>query len=487
MLNLIGDAGAYLSAPAERSRWQDTWTMRRTRREAMTALARAYASWVRTVGGVVSTVLLLGGAFLLGRGVTALSSDGGLVAVLTLIGAVLLFLVGLAAAGYLLFTGTQLVGALRAWSGARGQDGGPGVAVVRTPALVVRLVLALVAFAAGIALVLVSVGILTIDLGWVSSEGGEAAGQELWQWFAAVIAAAAGLAAGSGAIRAGLAVRRRPQRPGAVPEAAAAPQQAAAPPQSGMATQGGWATQGGYGQPTAAGAAHYNPQTDDTWQAGYAPQAEPAAPTAAAAAQYTPHTDDTWQAGYAPQGAQDQWAGQDMQSGSPHSAAAAPEQPAPQSPYVPQSPYAPQGPYVPQSDHVPTAPQQEEEWAATRKVSDLPAAAPPSPALRAVLPDGRTISDDGVTLLGRSPASRTDEQIAEAVAVADAGVSKTHVAVRLDTGRAWATDRASTNGTIVVRDGRQEPLTPWQEMPLAAGDHLVLGSTTVRIETAESR
>src|SRR5699024_3845979 len=100
MLDLIGEAAGYLSAPAGRARWQDTWTMKRTRREAMGQLAGTYASWLRTVCGALVTVVALGGAFLLGRGVMDLSGAGGLAAVLAMVGGVVLLLAGLAGAGY---------------------------------------------------------------------------------------------------------------------------------------------------------------------------------------------------------------------------------------------------------------------------------------------------------------------------------------------------------------------------------------------------
>src|SRR5699024_6939825 len=90
MLDLIGEAAGYLSAPAGRARWQDTWTMKRTRREAMGQLAGTYASWLRTVCGALGPAVALGGACLPGRGVTALSGAGGLAAVLTAVGGVVL-------------------------------------------------------------------------------------------------------------------------------------------------------------------------------------------------------------------------------------------------------------------------------------------------------------------------------------------------------------------------------------------------------------
>src|SRR5699024_10930881 len=102
----------------------------------------------------------------------------------------------------------------------------------------------------------------------------------------------------------------------------------------------------------------------------------------------------------------------------------------------------------------------------------------------AVLPDGRTITTDGLTLLGRSPAGRTGEQVVGALALEDAAVSKTHLAIRLADGQAWATDRASTNGSVLVRGGEHEALTAWEEVALARGDPLLLGTSMLRLEGA---
>ncbi|HIZ35006.1 MAG TPA: FHA domain-containing protein [Candidatus Ruania gallistercoris] len=396
MLDLIGDeASGYLSAPAERSRWQDTWTMQRTRREALALLARTYGSWARTLAGALASALLLGGSVVLGLGVTALADDGDLVAVLLMVAAVLLLLAGLAGGGYVLFTGTRVVGALRAWSAARAADGGPGLAVLFTPAVVVRLVLAAVLLVGAVTLVLVRTGALSI-------ETAEQAGDALSQWLAAAVAAGSAAAAVSGAVRTALALRRRPGTP-----------------------VSGWQAQ--HGSPAASGGA---PAAQQWAPEQWAPQ--PAGPTT------TEHGP-----GYPGPGADT-------------SAPAA-------------EPGAGEG----------TAESAEEEWAATRMVSDLqPAPAP----LQARSADGQVVTAEGVTLVGRSPQGRPGEQIAALLALTDTAVSKTHLALRLAEGRIWVTDRASTNGTVLLRDGGTESLTPWQETPLAPGDRLLVGATTMDIE-----
>ena len=396
MLDLIGDdASSYLSAPAERSRWQDTWTMQRTRREAMALLAGTYGSWTRTLSGALATTVLLGGAFLLGRGVQELAGDGGLVAVLTMIAAVLLLLVGLAGAGYVLFTGTRVVTALRAWSGIRSRDGGPGLRLLFTPAVVVRLVLAVLLLAGAVGLVLVRTGVLLV-------ETESSSGARMGQWFAAAVAAGSALAALSGGVRAGLALRRRPGQP-----ATTGWQQPAAQPYGtlgGNAPAGQWAPQPAYADPATGAAA----------PSGY------------------------------PESGAEQTLGAD--------------------------PVGDEG--------------AEEEWAATRMVSNLHPAPVP---LQVRLSDGQAVVADGLTLIGRSPAGRTGEQDAALLAVTDTAVSKTHLAVRLAEGRVWVTDRASTNGTLLLREGAQESLTPWQEAPVAPGDRVLLGGMALHVEPVEEQ
>src|SRR5699024_6774325 len=413
--------------------------------------------------GALVTAVALGGAFLLGRGVTDLSGAGGLVAVLTMVGGVVALLAGLAGAGYVLFTGTRLVGALRTWSLSRAGDGGPGVGTVLTPAVVVRLVLAVLVLAAGVGLVLVRTGVLSLDVGPFSGGAEQDSGQGLWQWFAAVIGIGCGLAAGSGAVRAGLAVRRRPR-------AAKPAQGAGAEAQQGMPA--GMATPAGTG--TAAGMGPAGPAWD-----------RPVAP----GAQLPPETADTWQPEQVPAGPPPV-----EPAGPPPVEPAGPPPVHQIPPTVPQEPAAPAGaPAAPEPAPAPepgtAAWPDEEEWAATRKVEDLPTATASTAAtspLRAVLPDGRTITTDGLTLLGRSPAGRTGEQVVGALALEDAAVSKTHLAIRLADGQAWATDRASTNGSVLVRGGEHETLTAWEEVALARGDQLLLGTSLLRIEAAGS-
>ncbi|WP_089772148.1 FHA domain-containing protein [Ruania alba] len=97
--------------------------------------------------------------------------------------------------------------------------------------------------------------------------------------------------------------------------------------------------------------------------------------------------------------------------------------------------------------------------------------------------DGRVMGSEGVSLLGRSPAARDDEPVATLVTLADSAVSKTHLALRIEGARAWVTDRASTNGTLLVTSaGEERRLVPWEETPVAPGEALHVGTSVLRVE-----
>lgn len=110
----------------------------------------------------------------------------------------------------------------------------------------------------------------------------------------------------------------------------------------------------------------------------------------------------------------------------------------------------------------------------------------PGEVVRVRLSDGRELTA-GVTLVGRAPRPRPDEEADVLLAVTDERVSKTHLTVRLEPGRAVVLDRGSTNGTVVHRpDGTTQPLRPGEEYELAEGDVVVLGVTTLSVgEPAE--
>lgn len=85
--------------------------------------------------------------------------------------------------------------------------------------------------------------------------------------------------------------------------------------------------------------------------------------------------------------------------------------------------------------------------------------------------DGLTVAVDGLMLIGRQPAAGPDEA-AKIVPVADpsCSVSKTHLAVGVDTSGPWMIDRHSTNGTTVFTADGEVTLVPGVRTPLSPGE-----------------
>lgn len=399
LFGLDGAAADYLTPPAQRPDWQDTWTMQRTRRHALTSLSGAYAAARRTLAGLLATVLLLVGAYLVGRGTSGVGGQHQLAATGVLSAGVLAVLLGLALAGHVLFTGVRVLKALRAWSKVRSREGGPGAGAILTLAMLLRLLLAVGVLAAGVAMVLVRLDVLDLQL--LTAAG---PGRVLWQWATAVTGIVAGAAALAGFVLGALALRR--PRPAESPMAGEAGARAETAPDTGstMATPAAG--------PATAGMPGAGPE---------------AAGTPAATG----------------------WPGR---------------------------------PQEPQQPAWPGASTAVDDVADTRLASQVPR--PAERGIGAILPDGRRVAAPGVTLLGRSPAAAAGEQVADLSAITDASVSKTHLALRIEGEGIWATDRASTNGTDLYRGEARYSLVAWEEAPLQAGDELVLGAATVRIEHA---
>lgn len=118
----------------------------------------------------------------------------------------------------------------------------------------------------------------------------------------------------------------------------------------------------------------------------------------------------------------------------------------------------------------------------TRRTLTSPTAAAPRWVVE--LADGRTLRVDAVTLVGRSPRPRPEEASAEVVAIEDGTVSKTHAAIRVAADSVHVTDRASTNGTVVVdAQGARRTLQPWAEESVALGSEILVGSYRLRVRT----
>lgn len=121
-------------------------------------------------------------------------------------------------------------------------------------------------------------------------------------------------------------------------------------------------------------------------------------------------------------------------------------------------------------------------------VPAAPAAAPtaPPPGVRAiiVLDSGERVEVRGTTLFGRSPAAAAGETAAQLVPVLDEtrSISKTHLAVMPARRGVFVVDRASTNGSSVVRGGAETVLTAGQPVELQAGDTVRFGDRSLVVE-----
>lgn len=123
-----------------------------------------------------------------------------------------------------------------------------------------------------------------------------------------------------------------------------------------------------------------------------------------------------------------------------------------------------------------------------------PAAVPAAPAdvpvvpagVRAilVLDTGERVEVRGTTLFGRSPSAAAGEGEALLVPVVDdtRSVSKTHIAVMPARRGVFIVDRASTNGSAIVRDGVETALAAGHPAELRAGDTVRFGDRFLQVE-----
>lgn len=123
--------------------------------------------------------------------------------------------------------------------------------------------------------------------------------------------------------------------------------------------------------------------------------------------------------------------------------------------------------------------------AATRppdEQSDHPGGSAPGWGL--AFDSGERVVVDTLVLIGRRPEPRRGEQGARLVALpsADLSVSQTHaqVVVAAD-GALVVTDRGSSNGSTLVRQGMPRPLTPGRPTTLLEGDVVAVGDRTLTV------
>jgi uncharacterized RDD family membrane protein YckC len=97
---------------------------------------------------------------------------------------------------------------------------------------------------------------------------------------------------------------------------------------------------------------------------------------------------------------------------------------------------------------------------------------------------GERVDVDTLLLVGRSPDPRLGEQGARLVTLpsADLSVSKTHLEVVVaGDGVLVVTDRGSTNGSTLVRQGTPRHLTPGRATTLLEGDVVILGDGRMQV------
>jgi uncharacterized RDD family membrane protein YckC len=103
---------------------------------------------------------------------------------------------------------------------------------------------------------------------------------------------------------------------------------------------------------------------------------------------------------------------------------------------------------------------------------------------RITVDTGETLPVAGHVLLGRRPQARPGEQVGRLVALTsgDMSVSKTHAELQLaEDGALLVTDRGSTNGSALVRDGVSRDLSAGKPATLLPGDVVVLGDRRLTV------
>jgi hypothetical protein len=115
------------------------------------------------------------------------------------------------------------------------------------------------------------------------------------------------------------------------------------------------------------------------------------------------------------------------------------------------------------------------------------AAAPPQTGWLAVLDDGRELSLSGLILLGRNPQAQPGEEDAQLIKIADETrtVSKSHLAIAVDSGGVFVVDRGSTNGSTVTTSNGVSTRCPVGEVVrVAEGSIVSIGDHWLEIRRA---
>lgn len=119
--------------------------------------------------------------------------------------------------------------------------------------------------------------------------------------------------------------------------------------------------------------------------------------------------------------------------------------------------------------------------AATREPLHQPR---PRRTWRVTVDSGESVLVTGVVLVGRNPEPRAGEQVAHLVPLtsSDMSISKTHVQFHVaPDGALVVTDRGSTNGSVLVRQGMSRELSPGRPATLLDGDRVGVGDREILV------
>lgn len=108
-------------------------------------------------------------------------------------------------------------------------------------------------------------------------------------------------------------------------------------------------------------------------------------------------------------------------------------------------------------------------------------------AWRVEVDTGESVPVEGLVLLGRGPQPGPGEEGARLVPLAsqDMSVSKTHAQIQpSEDGSLVVTDRGSTNGSVLIRQGVPRHLSPGRPVTLVDGDVLRLGDRVLEVSHA---
>jgi pSer/pThr/pTyr-binding forkhead associated (FHA) protein len=104
-----------------------------------------------------------------------------------------------------------------------------------------------------------------------------------------------------------------------------------------------------------------------------------------------------------------------------------------------------------------------------------------------VLDDGRELSLTGLVLLGRNPQPQPGEEDAQLIKIADETrtVSKSHLAISVDSGGVFVVDRGSTNGsTVTTSSGISTRCAAGEVVRVAEGSIVSMGDHWLEIRRA---